>query len=608
MDSADYKVQQSRIDTILARLHELDPGIPSVEEAAIRADLNTLSAEHLSLVENSTGKNRTISSWSALLKRLIALKEGDDAQRLGRHDHRRVWLAEQRLLKTLGWAARLRETLARLFSWQGLVLFGAFLLAAVSINLAWRPQAKIVTKPVQYSTFLQEVEKKNVKVVNFEEQSRKIYFALRDEDEAFRAQREAGQEKKDIIDKGFLKISVERTVASPPRPARYLTRRVEGDMKLIEKLQASGAAFRSVPPSSLDGMRTALFTMVAIYVPLIPLFIFARRQLMGRATKKRARAHDSAVTFRDVAGVDQAKQELMEVVQFMKNKGKYRKLGAKLPKGVLLVGPPGTGKTLLARAMAGEAGVPFLSVSASEFVEMFVGRGAARVRELFAEARAAAAESAGRRGARPGAPREAGTCVVFIDELDAVGGKRGLSSNEERDQTLNQLLTEMDGFDAEEGVLVLAATNRAEVLDAGLLRPGRFDRKVFVGAPDAEGRQAILAVHMRTTPVVGDKGAIQRAVARVTPGFVGADLANVVNEATLLAIRDGREVVQLDDFLEAVDRSRFGIGRRKGPIQNLQQGFGRWLRKLGGELSEGTELAGGGGDGGPIVPKAVTMN
>lgn len=157
MDSADYKVQQGRIDTILARLHELNPGIPSVEEAAIRADLNTLSAESLSLVENSTGKNRNIDSWSDLLKRLIALKEGDDVQRLGRHDHRRVWLAEQRLLKTLGWAARLRETLSRLFSWQGLVLFGAFLLAAVSINLAWRPRAKLVTRPVQYSTFLQEV-------------------------------------------------------------------------------------------------------------------------------------------------------------------------------------------------------------------------------------------------------------------------------------------------------------------------------------------------------------------------------------------------------------------------------------------------------------------
>ncbi len=259
---------------------------------------------------------------------------------------------------------------------------------------------------------------------------------------------------------------------------------------------------------------------------------------------------DVKTRFGDVAGVDEAKEELVEVVDFLKNPKKYTDIGGKIPKGVLLVGPPGTGKTLLARAVAGEAGVPFFRMSGAEFVEMFVGVGAARVRDLFKQA------------------REKAPCIVFIDELDAIGKSRvngAMGGNDEREQTLNQLLVEMDGFDATSGLIILAATNRPDVLDPALLRPGRFDRQVGVDRPDIVGREAILNIHAKTVKL--EPGAELKKVARATPGFVGADLANVVNEAALLAVRAGRKKVQQQDFEKAVEKIMTGL-EKKSRVMN----------------------------------------
>jgi cell division protease FtsH len=293
-------------------------------------------------------------------------------------------------------------------------------------------------------------------------------------------------------------------------------------------------------------------TALALWLPLVPLFIVMRRMLEGRnGASKKAKPADlrngsiPPITFADVAGVGPAKDELREVVACLRDSRRFAKLGAKLPSGVLLCGPPGTGKTLLAKAVAGEAGVPFMAVSASEFVEMFVGRGAARVRDLFAEA------------------RKRSPCVIFIDELDAVGGKRGAGLNEERDQTLNQMLTELDGFEGRPGVLLLAATNRPDVLDPALLRPGRLSRRVNVPLPDEEGRAAIAAVHLRSIPLEGGSNAIPEAallVARLSGGFSGAELANVTNEAAFLAARRESDAVALGDLVDAISRTRFGVG------------------------------------------------
>jgi cell division protease FtsH len=274
--------------------------------------------------------------------------------------------------------------------------------------------------------------------------------------------------------------------------------------------------------------------------------------------KSRARVHqesDVQVRFADVAGVDEAKDELRESVDFLKNPKAYGRLGARMPKGVLLVGPPGTGKTLLARAMAGEAGVPFFSITGSEFVEMFVGVGAARVRDMFVQARAAA------------------PCIIFIDELDALGRARGIGpyggGHDEKEQTLNQLLAEMDGFDASTGVLILAATNRPEVLDPALLRAGRFDRQVLVDRPDRQGRVAILNVHLRKVSLHSDVDADK--IAALTPGFAGADLANLVNEAALLATRRGAESVAMQDFTAAVERIVAGLEKRHRVMSELER-------------------------------------
>ena len=303
---------------------------------------------------------------------------------------------------------------------------------------------------------------------------------------------------------------------------------------------------------------SGIFSLISLWLPfivLIGIWIFFMNRMQGGGKggamgfgKSRAKLlteKSGRVTFDDVAGIDEAKDELEEIVEFLRNPQKFSRLGGKIPKGALLVGPPGTGKTLLARAIAGEAGVPFFTISGSDFVEMFVGVGASRVRDMFEQA-------------KKNAP-----CIVFIDEIDAVGRARGVGiggGNDEREQTLNQLLVEMDGFDANEGVIIVAATNRPDVLDPALLRPGRFDRQIQVPNPDIRGREKILSVHARKTPLGPDVDL--RIIARGCPGFSGADLANLVNEAALMAARIGRRFVTMDDFEKAKDKVMMGAERR----------------------------------------------
>jgi len=303
-----------------------------------------------------------------------------------------------------------------------------------------------------------------------------------------------------------------------------------------------------------SGFQSFLITLLP-FLLLIGVWIYFMNRMQGggkggamgfgKSKAKMLTEKHGRVTFDDVAGIDEAKEELEEIVEFLRNPQKFSRLGGKIPKGALLVGPPGTGKTLLARAIAGEAGVPFFTISGSDFVEMFVGVGASRVRDMFEQA-------------KKNAP-----CIVFIDEIDAVGRHRGAGyggGNDEREQTLNQLLVEMDGFEANEGVIIIAATNRKDVLDPALLRPGRFDRQVTVGNPDIKGREKILGVHARKTPLGPDVDL--RIIARGTPGFSGADLANLVNEAALMAARVGRRFVTMEDFENAKDKVMMGAERR----------------------------------------------
>ena len=324
----------------------------------------------------------------------------------------------------------------------------------------------------------------------------------------------------------------------------YYTNQMESEDKLTERLEGTGIKFQSQPP---DAVSEVVAMLVSVLLPTLLLFallmIFMRRMNKGGGMmgvgKSRAKAYiqkDTGVTFKDVAGQDEAKESLQEVVDFLHNPGKYTTIGAKLPKGALLVGPPGTGKTLLAKAVAGEAHVPFFSLSGSEFVGMFVGVGASRVRDLFEEA-------------KKNAP-----CIIFIDEIDAIGKSRDShygGGNDEREQTLNQLLAEMDGFDTSKGLLILAATNRPEVLDPALLRPGRFDRRVIVDRPDLKGRIEILKVHARNVSL--DETVDFENIALATSGAVGSDLANMVNEAAILAVKNGRRAVSQRDLLEAVE-------------------------------------------------------
>ncbi|MGZ6617236.1 MAG: ATP-dependent zinc metalloprotease FtsH [Solirubrobacteraceae bacterium] len=328
--------------------------------------------------------------------------------------------------------------------------------------------------------------------------------------------------------------------------------------QLENTLISHGVTIDAKPPDSGPSVLASLIFGFGPTLLLILLFVFIGRRAaqaggagglmsFGRSRARRIEGGDQRVTFKDVAGIDEAKEELTEIVDFLKNPEKYLKLGGRIPRGVLLSGQPGTGKTLLARAVAGEANVPFFQMSASEFVEMIVGVGASRVRDLFHQA------------------KEAAPAIIFIDELDAIGRSRASGGafsggHDEREQTLNQILTEMDGFDPRTGVIVLGATNRPEILDQALLRPGRFDRRVTVSPPDRTGREAILRVHTRSVPLAD--GVNLGALAASTPGMVGADLANLVNEAALLAARRGHEKVSTDDFTDALERIVLGAERK----------------------------------------------
>ena len=345
---------------------------------------------------------------------------------------------------------------------------------------------------------------------------------------------------------------VPKKQVNPYQEISYYTNLTEDETALTKRLEGTGIIFKSEPPDAFGEFMAMMLSVLLPSVLLFVLLMFFMRRInkggggMMGVGKSRAKAYvqkETGITFKDVAGQDEAKESLQEVVEFLHNPGKYVEIGAKLPKGALLVGPPGTGKTLLAKAVAGEAHVPFFSLSGSEFVEMFVGVGASRVRDLFEEA-------------KKNAP-----CIVFIDEIDAIGKTRdtAMGGNDEREQTLNQLLVEMDGFGVNEGIIVMAATNRVDILDPAILRPGRFDRKVAVGRPDVKGREEILRVHAKDKPLGEDVNLAQ--IARTTAGFTGADLENLLNEAAIEAARKGRGFILQSDIKGAF--IKVGIGAEK---------------------------------------------
>ncbi|TNE36359.1 MAG: ATP-dependent metallopeptidase FtsH/Yme1/Tma family protein [Alphaproteobacteria bacterium] len=347
-------------------------------------------------------------------------------------------------------------------------------------------------------------------------------------------------------------IQGEKVYVTTSSGERYVTNKGDDDA-LIDRLREGGVTFTNKEEEQQGLFGQILLALLPVAV-ILAVWIFFFRQMQagngkamgfGKSKAKLLTEGQGRITFEDVAGIDEAKEELEEIVEFLRDPHKFQRLGGKIPKGALLVGPPGTGKTLLARAIAGEANVPFFTISGSDFVEMFVGVGASRVRDMFEQA-------------KRNAP-----CIVFIDEIDAVGRHRGAGlggGNDEREQTLNQLLVEMDGFEANDGVILIAATNRPDVLDPALLRPGRFDRQVVVPNPDIIGREKILRVHARKVPMAPDVNI--RTIARGTPGFSGADLANLVNEAALLAARRGKRLVTMADFEDAKDKVMMGAERR----------------------------------------------
>ncbi|MEB3103276.1 ATP-dependent zinc metalloprotease FtsH [Ferviditalea candida] len=348
--------------------------------------------------------------------------------------------------------------------------------------------------------------------------------------------------------------------ANPDRP-NFVTRAPFGD-QVINQIQQSGVAKETWEKMEGDNVWFTFLTSIIPFVIIFILFFFLLNQAQGGGKvmnfgKSRARLYNEEkkrVTFDDVAGADEEKQELVEVVEFLKDPRKFSAVGARIPKGVLLVGPPGTGKTLLARAVAGEAGVPFFSISGSDFVEMFVGVGASRVRDLF-------------ENAKKNAP-----CIIFIDEIDAVGRQRGAGlggGHDEREQTLNQLLVEMDGFGANEGIIIVAATNRPDILDPALLRPGRFDRQITVDRPDLKGREAVLKVHARNKPLAQDVKL--DVIAKFTTGFTGADLENLLNEAALLAARKNRKDISMREIEEAVERVMIGVEKKSRVISEREK-------------------------------------
>ncbi len=401
------------------------------------------------------------------------------------------------------------------------------------INMFFLPfMSKNTIEQVNYDVFLTQMQNKNISQAEVNEDV--IYFYLKDEEDT---------------DKNTT------TIFSDNTQKVYSTVRMD-DPQLVERLYNAGASFGEVKPKEVSPWVSTLVMFVVFFL----LWQFVMKKAMskmggignamsfGKSNAKVYVKAQTGKTFRDVAGQDEAKDALREIVDFLHNPQKYTEIGASMPKGALLVGPPGTGKTLLAQAVAGEAEVPFFSISGSEFVEMFVGMGAAKVRDLFKQA------------------NEKAPCIVFIDEIDTIGKKRdgnGMGGNDEREQTLNQLLTEMDGFDGKKGVVILAATNRPETLDKALLRPGRFDRRIPVELPDLKGREAILKVHAEKVKMEGeiDFGTIARA----TSGASGAELANIINEAALRAVRMGRDRVKQEDLMESVEVILAGY-QRKGAV------------------------------------------
>jgi len=441
----------------------------------------------------------------------------------------------------IGWALKTR--LAKF------VLAAAFFIgsgAGLRREHAKRHPPAPAVKSVAYSTFLKAVQKGDVTKVRFEEGTTRLLFDVKESSSL------VASNPTTKADAAVSATTLKKQ--HPPQQKymkrRYQTRRLPNDVQLIPKLEKANVEFSAVSPAISTFASKGALATAFVWLPIIPLMFWlrgiVRKQSGLQNGKKKKNAQDDSkgpkTTFKDVAGVDEAKQELYELVQMLRNEERYKEVRHRLPAGCLLVGPPGTGKTLLARAVAGEAGVAFFPVAASEFVELFVGRGAARVRELFAEA------------------RKKSPCVVFIDELDAIGARRGAGLNEERDQTLNQMLVEMDGFNKAAGVLVLAATNRPDALDPALTRPGRLTRRVFVGPPTTSGRAQILAVHLRGMRLKEPLGQICEAVARQTPGFTGAELANACNEAALLAARNGKEACGYEELMEGVERTRNGVG------------------------------------------------
>ena len=404
---------------------------------------------------------------------------------------------------------------------KNVALYVLIIIVAVSIfNTFVHPQQK--HSEIAYSDFISQVDNKNVSSVVMTENS--ITGKLKD-----------------------------GTVFSTYAP--------DNDPTLLPKLTKSEVAINVKPPEQPAWWMSLLSSVLPIVILVVVWFWImnqtqggGRVMTFGKSKAKMAGEGKIHVTFKDVAGANEAKEELTEVVDFLRNPGRYTDIGAKIPKGVLLVGPPGTGKTLLARAVAGEARVPFFSISGSDFVEMFVGVGASRVRDLFAQA-------------KKNAP-----CILFIDEIDAVGRQRGSGlggGHDEREQTLNQLLVEMDGFGINEGIITIAATNRPDILDPALLRPGRFDRRVIVGKPDLRGRVAILKVHARNKPL--DKDINLETIAKKVPGFTGADLANLLNEAALLAARTNRKLITMQDLEEASEKVAYGPERRSHKVSEEER-------------------------------------
>ena len=424
------------------------------------------------------------------------------------------------------------------------------LILVIFFNFLANQIANAGTQEVPYSEFIEMVEQD--KVATAELTANKITFYLK-EDLPAGVEGSTAEPSQDLAQ--VLTQQMEQGGAT-----RYVTAPVaigEGDTDLIPLLKEHNVTYFSPMQEESSYLVTLLLSYVVPIILMVALLVFLMRRLggmgglggVGKANAKVYMEKSTGVTFADVAGQDEAKESLVEIIDFLHNPGKYTEIGAKLPKGALLVGPPGTGKTLLAKAVAGEANVPFFSISGSDFVEMFVGVGASRVRDLFKEANKVA------------------PCIVFIDEIDTIGKKRdgsGIAGNDEREQTLNQLLSEMDGFDGSSGVVILAATNRPETLDKALLRPGRFDRRVPVELPDLQGREAILRVHAKDVMMADDID--YKAVARATSGASGAELANLINEAALRAVKCNRRIVTQEDLTESVDVVVAGYQRKNAVL------------------------------------------